>query len=355
MAKQIKIKDIARMAGVSAGTVDRVLHNRGNVSQESREAVEKILAEVEYKYNIHTSAISLRKEFKIVITTPTAEPGEYWGTVQKGFEHALEEYSDIKIDCTFSYYNQFDVYSCRSTFAAIPAEKPDAVIIGPTFIDETRQLCRALEVEGIPFVFVDSVIEGTNPVATYTTDQFACGKLLGRILRSMIPDEGTIAIFGARRIGNRQANNSLERKKGLMEYLTAPETGCRVKVASYSVLNPDENECDVLDFLKDNPDVKGIAVMNSRGYIIADLLKSKGMDDIRVASFDLTGNNRRCLEDGSIAALLCQRPELQGFHAVKSVIGQLLYKQNEQQVHHLMPIDIVLKENLPYYKEMFEG
>ena len=45
MAKQIKVKDIAQMAGVSAGTVDRVLHKRGNVSAKSQEAVEKVLAE----------------------------------------------------------------------------------------------------------------------------------------------------------------------------------------------------------------------------------------------------------------------------------------------------------------------
>ena len=77
MAKQIKIKDIARMAGVSAGTVDRILHNRGNVSASSRAAVEKVLAEVDYKYNIHASAISRRKEYKIDIVIPTALGGEY--------------------------------------------------------------------------------------------------------------------------------------------------------------------------------------------------------------------------------------------------------------------------------------
>lgn len=33
--KNIRIVDIARMAGVSIGTVDRVLHNRGRVSDEN--------------------------------------------------------------------------------------------------------------------------------------------------------------------------------------------------------------------------------------------------------------------------------------------------------------------------------
>ena len=36
MAKKIRIKDIADLAGVSAGTVDRVLHNRGNVTEDKR-------------------------------------------------------------------------------------------------------------------------------------------------------------------------------------------------------------------------------------------------------------------------------------------------------------------------------
>ena len=66
MAKQVKIKDIAKMAGVSSGTVDRILHNRGNVSAASREAVEKALQETGYRYNIHTSAVSLKKTYKIV-------------------------------------------------------------------------------------------------------------------------------------------------------------------------------------------------------------------------------------------------------------------------------------------------
>ena len=32
----IRIVDIAKMAGVSVGTVDRVIHNRGRVSEENR-------------------------------------------------------------------------------------------------------------------------------------------------------------------------------------------------------------------------------------------------------------------------------------------------------------------------------
>ena len=137
MAKQIKVKDIAQMAGISAGTVDRVLHKRGNVSEKSREAVEKVLAQVGYKYNIHTSAISYRKKIKFVITIPEAEEGEYWGAIRNGLNHALEEFSDIETECNFLFYDQFNVDSCTHAFSQVLDSRPDAVIIGPTYIDET--------------------------------------------------------------------------------------------------------------------------------------------------------------------------------------------------------------------------
>ena len=354
MARQAKIKDIARMAGVSAGTVDRILHNRGNVSESSRKAVEKVLDEVGYRFNIHTSAVSLRKEYNIIISMPTASLGEYWGSIQEGIEHALHEYSDISIDCRYSFYNQFDVYSCRAAFDSIIGCSPDAVIIGPTFIEETKELCSRLSDKDIPFVFVDSVIEGTSPIATFTTDQYACGFLLGKMLHSITHDDGEFAIFGNQRVGNRSANNSVERKKGFTDYFKGIGLKDRIHETSFSVLDPSGNEKDILDFLKRYPAIRGIAALNSRGYIIADILGRIGAGHVRTISFDLTSNNARCVRDGKIEALLCQRPALQGFLAVKTAIRYLLYNRTDMPLHTLMPIDIIMKQNIDYYREFIE-
>ncbi len=353
MAKQVKIKDIAEMAGVSAGTVDRILHNRGNVSAASREAVEKALSETGYRYNIHTSAVSLKKGYKLVIAIPTAVKGEYWGTVQNGIEHALEEYSDITIECEYAFYNQFDIYSCRNSFDSIMERKPSAVIIGATFVSETVLLCTKLDKYGIPYAFVDAVIEGTDPVVTYSSDQNACGKTVGRLLDLFTPENAGIAVFGSRRIGNERANNSMVRMSGLMEYFSTCGKKREIKESKISVADPDESEKDIIRFLGENPEVKGIAVLNSRGYIIADILSGHGIQDMNIISFDLTVNNVRCVRSGSISAVICQRPEQQGFHAVKAIIRTLLYNIKEKNVHHFMPMDIIIKENLNQYREIY--
>lgn len=352
MAKQVKIKDIAQMAGVSAGTVDRILHHRGNVSAKSREAVEKVLSEVGYKYNIHTSAISLKKEFKIVISIPDAEEGEYWGLIRNGFELALDEYSDISIESRYHFYNQFDIYSCREAFVKVLDGDADAVIIGQTFAKETQDLCSELDRRSIPYVFVDSIAEDTNPLESFTTDQYVCGYLLGKLLDTVTPENSSFAIFNSQRTGNGKSSNSLRRRDGFLEYMKESGQSEKIKETSFSALKPEEAEETLLHFIKDNPDVKGIAVLNSRGYILADILHKNAIEDIRIVSFDLTDNNKRGLLNGNIAALLCQRPMSQGFNAVKATINKLLYNRPVDKVIHLMPIDLIFKENLPFYKEI---
>ena len=188
------------------------------MSKKAQAAVNAVLAQVGYRSNIHASAISLKKSFKILFTIPSSNEGEYWTYMGLGFSHALNEYSDIRISTEYCFYDQFDVFSCKEAFAQIIDRKPDGVIIGPTFKEETQELCNSLESASIPYVFVDTCIDNTNPIATFSTDNKACGRLVGKILFNIIGKKNKIALFSIKRTGNRQSNNSRQREKGLSEY-----------------------------------------------------------------------------------------------------------------------------------------
>ena len=125
MKKRIRIKDIAAQAGVSSGTVDRILHNRGNVSEKARAAVEKVLNQVGYKPNIHLSGLSLKKTYEIVIHTPCLH--EYWEAIHNGIR------SDRPARNIYQPHSP--TTSTTSTLSerlhAILIMEPDAVIIGP--------------------------------------------------------------------------------------------------------------------------------------------------------------------------------------------------------------------------------
>ena len=60
---KIRIKDIAERAGVSEGTVDRVIHGRPSVSPKAMAKVKKALEELDYKPNMYASALAYNESY----------------------------------------------------------------------------------------------------------------------------------------------------------------------------------------------------------------------------------------------------------------------------------------------------
>ena len=77
----IRIVDIAKMAGVSVGTVDRVIHNRGRVSEENRKKVQTILEMVHYQPNLMARSLASKKQYHFVAITRTENIGKLFPMV----------------------------------------------------------------------------------------------------------------------------------------------------------------------------------------------------------------------------------------------------------------------------------
>ena len=101
MNKKIRIKDIAERAGVSVGTVDRVLHNRPNVSAASLAKVNNVLKELNYEPNMHASALAYNGSFTFYCLMPRHASEAYWDEVEDGMVEAVEFRRDFQIDVKF--------------------------------------------------------------------------------------------------------------------------------------------------------------------------------------------------------------------------------------------------------------
>ena len=102
------IKDIAQMAGVSAGTVDRVLHNRGDVSQKSKEKVQKVLDEINYQPNVFAIGLAAKKKYTITCMIPYYVEHDYWHSVATGIERARQELRPFNVSVDYLHYKHGD-------------------------------------------------------------------------------------------------------------------------------------------------------------------------------------------------------------------------------------------------------
>ena len=89
---QIRIKDIAEKAKVSIGTVDRVLHNRGEVAESTRKKILEIIEDLDYKPNILASTLASKKPaiFVTLLPKPPLDEG-YWNKPYVGIQKRISE------------------------------------------------------------------------------------------------------------------------------------------------------------------------------------------------------------------------------------------------------------------------
>ena len=130
---RITIKDIAQKAGVSKGTVDRVLHNRGEVSKESRERIEAVLKEMNYEPNVYASALANNKEFLVIVVIPECVKGDYWSKIENGIIKFSQEMIHFNASVRIFHFDQIDPDSCRKVFDELKTETFDGIIFPPVF------------------------------------------------------------------------------------------------------------------------------------------------------------------------------------------------------------------------------
>ena len=73
------VKEIARRANVSLATVDRVINNRGGVSQKTKEKIESIIKDLDYQPNILARRLASPKRIKLATLIPNvSQETSFW-------------------------------------------------------------------------------------------------------------------------------------------------------------------------------------------------------------------------------------------------------------------------------------
>jgi LacI family transcriptional regulator len=346
---QIRIKDIASQANVSIGTVDRVLHNRGEVAEKTRKKVLDIIKELNYHPNILASTLASKKSvlFATLFPQPPSPEG-YWSKPLMGVKKRISElrqYGVITQNFTFS---QFDAADFVVQANKILDVNPDGVILAPFYSRESRNFVNLLTERRIPFVFIDSEIKNAGQFSYVGQDSFQSGLLAGKLLGSITPENKSIwVIHFAKEMDNQ--NHLVLREKGFYEWFRANQPNRTIKTLEISNTDCCEWEQTVQQEMKVN-EPGGIFVTNSKVYLMAGYLEKQNSHAIKLIGHDLLEENKKFLQKNIVDFLICQRPEEQGYSAINKLFQYVLLKK-EVQSENYTPIDIVTKENVDYYKE----
>jgi len=337
------------LAGVSIGTVDRVLHDRGEVAEKTRQRVQRILKETNYSPNVMAQVLKSNKRFHLVSLLPEpTEDNSFWQSHPLGMSRAIEELDPFPVtlsQITFDMLNEEDFQKKTSSVLNL---KPDGVLLAPIFKSESIAFCSRLHKEKIPFVFVDGFIENTDFLAYIGEDIFQSGRVAGQLIDMVTPEKSDILVANiARNIQNVHHFNN--RTQGFLSYFE--KSGCnKGKKINISIPDPSSKTIRISmdEVFKENPDIGSIFISCSKSYLIALYLEEKGLKSINLIGYDLLDMNVKYLKSGVTKFLIGQRPEEQTYKAVKKLFEYLSLNKVPDKIEYL-PVDVVTSENVDFF------
>ena len=345
---RIRIKDIAQMAGVSVGTVDRVLHSRSGVSESSRIKVEEILKKLNYQPNMYASALASNKKYRFAYLLPSHNEGDYWKDVERGMQQAITRFSDFSVSLSDYYYDQYESGAFIESGMRILEAQPDGVILSPTVEEETEQFVNLLREAGIPYVFIDSNIARLEPLAFYGQHAQRSGYFAARMLRLLASGEPEIVIFRQINEGRLGSNQQLHREEGFYEYMKEHCPELKMWELNLYAKQPGEDASLLDDFFAAHPNVKCGITFNSKAYIIGEYMQRHGRTDFHLMGYDLLRRNVACLKAGSIDFVIAQQPTVQGYNSIECLCNHLILRKKVKDCNY-MPINLITTENIDFY------
>ena len=348
---RVRIKDIAEQAGVSVGTVDRVLHGRPNVSAKSRAKVEEVLKRIDYQPNVYASALASNKRYKFLCLLPQHKPGEYWSEVEQGISKAQAFYNDFNTNFELFYYDPFNPESFTKSSLEMLKLEADGYIINPSTLAVTSALTDALTEREIPYVFIDSNIPELHPLAFCAQHATQSGYFAARVLHMCAPDS-ELGIFRQAVDGIVGSNQQRDREAGFLRYIHKHHP----KTIIHKLELPNKNfgrQFELMDkFFKEHPNMHAGICFNSKVFGVGEYLEKRGIKNFHLMGWDHLDRNNECLRAGYVEFLIAQHPWKQGYDCAKILIDYLILKKPSPR-QNFVPIELITAENIDFYSRTY--
>ncbi|HLQ98776.1 MAG TPA: LacI family DNA-binding transcriptional regulator [Sphingobacterium sp.] len=347
--KLVGVKEIARRANVSIATVDRVLHNRTGVSEKTKQKINEIIKELDYKPNHLASRLATAKTLRFYTLIPeVSEETEYWQVPLDGIIQAENEIKPYNVEVIKLFYDMNDKNSFISQSQKILQESNiDGVLLAPAFIKETIAFTKVCQKNDIPFVFINSDIPNQKSLSYFGPNLFYSGFTAAHLINYLITEKDEVLLLNISK-DIESDHHILRKEEGFINYFKKEQKKAILKRNIYQT-DYLSVKTVLLKLFEEEPDIKVVFVTNSRVSLVAKFLEEHGKRDVFLVGYDFLKKNIECLNKGTIDFLICEKPQEQAYRGIKTLYRFTMFGEKSDK-DYFMPIDIIHKENQRFYR-----
>lgn len=308
-------RDLAKAAGVSRATVDRVLNGREGVKQKTVDRVNMAIKELGFVRNLQAANLAKSRSYRFIFALPSSGD-QFLEQIVSHIHEANIIFSADHIHCDVQHIDDNDPYSIAAFLTSLEKSDVAGVAIMSPETPQVRDAILRLQERGIaalPFISNQSLMDknwvGIDNRAAGATASLLLGQFVGQ--RS-----GSVMVIAE----SMQSRDSLERRLGFDDVMNRSFPNLHALPSLETYGNSERARLIIETTLQSNPDIVGIYVMASEARSPLSVVQGLDIDQriIKIAH-ERTPYNEDALRSQTLDAVVAQNPG----HLVRSAIRRL--------------------------------
>ena len=339
------LKEIADLAGVSRGTVDRVLNHRGSVNPQTERKILEIVQALDYKPNKAGIVLAAQKKNLKLGVVLLGRDTVFYDDILAGVRDKAEELEGYNCSVLIRQ-TEYDLNRQLEAIDELVAEEISGLAISPYNDNAVREKIDALHDRGIPVVTLNTDIENARRLAYVGCHFYRSGETAGGLMHLMTGGAADGSVHVGIISGSMNVLCHTERIAGF-RHVTETYGGIQI-VETVNNSDDESRSYDLTaDMLRRHPEINALYFTAGGVYCGCRAVMDSGRAaQITVITNDMVDTTREFLENGLIAATICQQPFVQGHKPLSILFTYLTTGELPAVENDYVNIDIRIRENL---------
>lgn len=334
------VHDVARKAGVSLATVDRVLNGRPGVRQVTAERVAAAIEALDFRRDLSASLLARSRDFNIRFLIPGGS-NAFMENLGAAIRRRARLVRSERLRVETTLIEALDPAGLAATLDGLARKSCDCAIIVAT---EDPQVLRAVDAasrRGIAVLTLVSDLPQSARRHFIGIDNVAAGRTAAGLLGRFCPGGGHIGIIA----GSLDLRDHADRLSGFLAVMQQDFPALYI-VGPFEGHDSDDETEALAGRLLGDPSLVGLYNLGAgNAGLIAALERSGQAGKVRVVAHEVTGPTRGALNSGAIDVVLDQNPD----HEIRAAISaaRVLGQHGSGRLdEHPIEIGIFLRDNL---------
>jgi LacI family transcriptional regulator len=338
----LTLKDIARQAGVSLATVDRVLHNRAGVRPDTVRRVRETIEWNAFQPHVAAAELARGRARRFAFVMPSG-PNLFMQQIQSYLGEMSIWLSARRLAVEMVATDVFNPVVLAATVESLAGDF-DGVAVVALDHPSVRAAINDLVDGGTKVVTLVSDVPSSRRHHYVGIDNIAAGRTAGTLVGRLVGSrQGKVAIVA----GSQGLRDHAERIFGFNQVIASEFSQLDVLPVLEGRDVDERSEHLTMRLLRNHPDIAGLYNVGAGTPGVAKALVDSGREkQVVFVAHDVTVVTRKLLLQGVIDAVISQSPGHEARAAVRVLLalarGEPILSEQEN-----IRIDIVMRDNLP--------